>query len=643
MRRRASAEQIAAWVRRQGGPVTPAELRVRYGVGDDTLRRRRDALARLGVVHVEAGRSSHYIASEPVFDPAAGPPDPATDPAIVATDPAVRSADPAADGRLAFVLNELRLQDGRTIGEASTRDPWIVDNLLRPIFQVDADGLPSHPLCYFELARGHGKSQDGGGVALTEAFLYPGTEVVVAAADVEQASIVLDHIDGFVQRSPQLAAHVERGPNMRTFPGSRVRVISSDAATAWGLGGVYPRFRLICDELVQWKAGRGEELWEALYSATGKVRDAQTLIFSNAGWDADRAWQYRIRESARLEPFAHLYAPEGVVASWIEAKWIEQQRKLLPPAAFERVIENRWVAQFGDFISAEQLDACTDSTLAPIASGSGVFFGAIDLGLVKDRTAFAILQSRNGRFELCEMQVWQGTRAKPVSIEHIERAIIDATERFPGLRLYADRWQFEHSLQRLRSRGVRIARFEFSETSVQRLSESLYRSITSRTLALYPGETELRRELLGLVVKEGPRGWRMDHRSSGYSDRAVALAMAVALAEEHTRHAPMRFAVARGRIDLPSRTTDALDPLWNAVFGKKRNGGAIGPVPGGVIAHAPAGVLGRRTPTVLGAEVTFADVAHMVGVYDGVAAARDLGLQRIEPGTKHQPKEIPTR
>jgi hypothetical protein len=316
----------------------------------------------------------------------------------------------------------------------------------------------------------------------------------------------LEHIDGFTERSPVLKAHVERGANVRVLPGSRIRVISSDSASAWGLGGVYPRFRVIADELVAWRPGRGEELWQALYSGTGKVSDAQTLVLSNAGWNADRAWQYDIRETASAEAFTHLYAPEGVVASWISPKWIEQQRKLLPPAAFERVILNRWVAQDGDFVSSEQLDACIDSTLTRIATGTGAFFGGVDLGLTKDATAFAIVRVREGRVQLCDLQTWNGSCDKPVNIEHVERAITDAARRFPGIRILADKWQFERSLATLQAQGVQIQKFEFGAESVQRLSESLYRSITSRTLALPAGETELRREILGLVTKESPYG-----------------------------------------------------------------------------------------------------------------------------------------
>jgi hypothetical protein len=569
--------------------VTPVELRARYGISDATLRRRRHELTQLGVVYVEAARNSHYVASRPVFDPDAPPPTPNNDAEACHPHPVTVEAD--RDGRLGFVLDELRLQDGRTIRQAAAIDPWIITELLGPVFQLDDEGLPLHRLVYDELGRGHGKSLYAAAFALAEATLHSSTETIVAAADTEQASIVLEHIDGFVERSPMLQALVERGPNVRLFAGgSRVRVISSDAATAWGLGGVYRRFRVVLDELTAWKDGRGKELFEALASATGKVADAQTLVLSNAGWNADRAWQFNIRETAEREPWARLYSPEGVVASWISPKWIEQQRALLPPAAFERVILNRWVSQEGDFVSAQQLDACTDSRLTRIATGNGSFYGAVDLGLTKDRTAFAIVQARAGRFELAELQIWTGTRSQPVSIEQVERANVDASQRFPGLRINADRWQFEGSLQRLRAQGIRIEKFEFTPSSVQRLSESLYRSITSRTLALPAGETELRRELLGLVTKEGPHGWRFDHRAGGFSDQAVALAMAVHLAEQRTRRVPMAV----------------LNPNSTGV-------------------RVPIRVAPRLVP-----QIALSDVAREIGVYDGVEAAQRLGLHGIE-------------
>jgi len=53
-------------------------------------------------------------------------------------------------------------------------------------------------------------------------------------------------------------------------------VIPSDAATAWGHGGIKERFRIVVDELTAWPAG-GEAFWVALASACGVPKLASCL------------------------------------------------------------------------------------------------------------------------------------------------------------------------------------------------------------------------------------------------------------------------------------------------------------------------------------------------------------------------------
>jgi hypothetical protein len=294
--------------------------------------------------------------------------------------------------------------------------------------------------------------------------------------------------------------------------------------------------------------------------ATGKVADAQTIVLSNAGFDAERSWQWRIRETARTEPWAHLFSPPGVVASWITAQWVEQQRALLPAIAFERVIENRWTAQAGDFVTAEQYDLCVDERLT---RGRGTHAG-LDLGLSKDRTALAVVHRERDVTVLDELLVWSGSRTEPVSISTVERAVADAARRYPGLLIWADPWQLKASIERLRDQGVRINEFIFSASSVQKLSATLFHAFTATALRL-PPDAELRREILGMRIVETGSGWRMDHRAGGYSDRAVALAMAIQAAQAWRGQQPGRryISVARGRIGAPVRRsgTGSRDPL----------------------------------------------------------------------------------
>ena len=53
-------------------------------------------------------------------------------------------------------------------------------------------------------------------------------------------------------------------------------MIPSDAATAWGHGGIKERFRIVVDELTAWPAG-GEAFWVALASACGVPKLASCL------------------------------------------------------------------------------------------------------------------------------------------------------------------------------------------------------------------------------------------------------------------------------------------------------------------------------------------------------------------------------
>ncbi len=327
----------------------------------------------------------------------------------------------AVEGPLAFVRDQCVLADGLRVGDALADDPWIERDLLRPVFDRGADGLPLNRLVYLELGRGHWKSGGAGAISLVEAILEPSTDVVIAAADTDQANIVGENIDGFPCRTSMRPASRSKSP--RLAPPHRS--ISSDVPTS-RLRGVLAAC-LICAAV----AGRRRRSPPDLARIGDRqTPDAQTIVLSNAGFDAGRGWQWRVRETAAQQPWGYLFAPEGVIASWITAEWIAQMRSLLPAVAFERVILNRWTNAAGDFVSAEQWARCVDRDMEPRNEGRGAFVAALDLGLVRDRTVLAIGHRDHDRLMLDNLQAWQGSRSEPVSIATIERAILDAARRF---------------------------------------------------------------------------------------------------------------------------------------------------------------------------------------------------------------------
>ena len=229
----------------------------------------------------------------------------------------------------------------------------------------------------------------------------------------------------------------------------------------------------------------------------------------------------------RGDPF-YLYAPDGPVASWLSAEWRAMQEHSLPPDVFQRLIENKWVEGAGSFITRAQLQQCVDPNLSPRLTGehNTQYAVGLDLGLKRDRTALAVahLDSAKDAVVLDSLRVWQGSRNAPVQIGAVEEELLSLGQRFHVRTFTCDPWQLQGTIQRLSPR-LPVKEFNFTAQSVRRLSETLFTLIQSGRLRLFP-DTELERELLNLNVVQKGYGWRIDHASGRYSDRAMALGMA---------------------------------------------------------------------------------------------------------------------
>ena len=97
-----------------------------------------------------------------------------------------------------------------------------------------------------------------------------------------------------------------------------------------------------------------------------------------------------------------------------------------------------------------------------------------------------------------------------------------------------DPLQAEGTYQKLRRAGRAVEKFTFSSKSIHALSTTLYQAVQDETLCVFD-DRELEAEVLALQVRETPDGWRFDHRAGGYSDRVVALCMALQAALKQRR------------------------------------------------------------------------------------------------------------
>lgn len=386
---------------------------------------------------------------------------------------------------------------------------------------------------YIERARGGSKTFDAAAEAVVELFLGPeGGRLYAAAADKDQAGLLHEAAAGWIQRTPLLRdrAIVDRW-RITTDRGAMLTALAADAPGSYGLAPTW----VCCDELAQWTDFRGDELWHALWTSTGK-RDARMLVITTAGWDrTSLCW--RVRDNAQREPTWY-FSSLAASPPWIKREWLDEQRRTLPGPVYARLHENRWVEGADSFLSPAEIDAIFDPRLRPLAQRlpEARHVIGLDLGLTDDRSVAAVAhRERTTGHIVCDLlRTWSGTEARPVDLADVEDEVYRLAATF-GAPVRVDPYQSVLMGQRLARRGVRVTEFDFTGASRRRLFGMLLQLVRDRHLRAYPHD-ELRRELLGLEVQETSSGWRVDHRARAHDDHVVALGLA---ATDPTLHTPM--------------------------------------------------------------------------------------------------------
>jgi len=268
----------------------------------------------------------------------------------------------------------IRLPSGQLYG--GVEEDWQRHHIWEPLDARDANGNPVIHLAYFELARGMSKTTMSAIEALTSALVEDHLEILFFSGDADQASIALTMMTHMINANPRLRSsfNVLKDRILVPATGTTIRVMASDSYTAFGLGGTAKGILAILDEFWVWTGTSGEMLWEAVISSTGKVgSNWRVLVFSNAGIDGESKVAWRIREQCRLEqdPGFYFWRSEGCTAAWVTEEWKAQQRKLLTPTGYTRLIDNVWSAGETQFLDPELWDACVNHDVVPLSPTKG--------------------------------------------------------------------------------------------------------------------------------------------------------------------------------------------------------------------------------------------------------------------------------
>ncbi|MGB2693765.1 MAG: terminase TerL endonuclease subunit [Dehalococcoidia bacterium] len=436
---------------------------------------------------------------------------------------------------LDFIRNELSLPDGRKLAETLPTDPWLVDDVLKPILATDDDGGPLHKLIYIELARGHYKTGSVANVAIAVALEESGTDVIAVASDLDQAALVHEAIDGQRERNPRLAAALVRTKRMfKTRNGSTIKIMSSDAPSALGIGVNCKRLRIICDELTQWPRA---DLYHAMATTLPKVWDSQLIIITNAGVSPGSAWQWGVRQAANEH--GYMFTAEGTIASWIRPEDLEHVRATVPPPIYARFHENAWVEEASTFVPIELWDACADPALSPLRplsegerarDAEQVVIG-VDAGVTGDCFAIVSVTRDPARPEdavaVRDVAIWMPRHGHAIDFSEPWAHLETMCQRHNVAVIAYDPYQLHDFMQRFqRDIGYWCSPFDQGAKRAQADSD-LFQLIRSKRTR-HNGDPGLREHIANcgwkVAAQEDTRA-RLIKRGSGKIDSAVALSM----------------------------------------------------------------------------------------------------------------------
>ncbi|NQT17325.1 MAG: hypothetical protein HQ582_31515 [Planctomycetes bacterium] len=429
-----------------------------------------------------------------------------------------------------------------------------------------------------ERPRGHSKTADIATMATWALFASRRKlSGVAAAADGDQANLLRNAISMLITQNPWLGdvLKLRTGKVINKHTDSELNIIASDAPTSYGLLVDF----IVADELTCWK---NRKLWDSLLSSAAKRKHCLLAVLTNAGHQA--TWQYKTRKQVGEDPAWSVSILDGPMASWIDAKRLAEQERLLPPSVYRRLWHNEWSSGDGDALPERWIsDAITQP--GPCGPEPGwIYVAGLDLGLRHDATALVILGRHagettrravekrqypsaieaqlelgylttsepdfeethvpaTGRLKLCGLSIWE-PRGGEICLNDVENAIVTAHERFGLQAVGADAWQAAGLAQRLQGKGIAVEALAPTSILLQGIAKAVLDVFRGRRLDLYP-HTELLADVRAARLVEKSYGVRIEspknaEGGTGHGDTLSALGLAIYLGERIRGQAEFR-------------------------------------------------------------------------------------------------------
>ena len=432
---------------------------------------------------------------------------------------------------------------GGRAGEPIKFRPWQRE-LLRHALAVKGDGSFSHRFYMIGAARKQGKTAMLATVPLFFG-LYgdQGGEIYSAAADRDQAKLVMSHAKRAVDMSPLLAAQVRVYRDTLEFKstGTVWKALSSEAYTKEGLSATL----VLADELAAWPT---RDLFDVLSLSMGARRSPLFLAITTPGQRIDSTGNesiaYQLYQLARRRITGEHDDPTLGMA-WYEAdddaytnpaKWHQANPGLLGntpllsiedlTSAQKRTPENefrvkrlsQWVAGQQAFLPVGAWDKCANPALK-LEKGDAVVIG-FDGSFSGDSTAAVAVRLTDhavfvvGHWER-PTEAPQGWR---VPVGEVEAKIENLCREYDVREIACDPFRWQRTMESWQSMGLPVSEFPQSPTRMVPATSGWYDAVVNGQLQ-HTGDPRLTRHVgnavpytsrHGVQVRKGATAARID-------------------------------------------------------------------------------------------------------------------------------------
>jgi len=475
---------------------------------------------------------------------------------------------------------------GDFAGKPFTLMPWQQEFFDKLLLTKREDGLRQYRRAFLALPRKSGKSQMCAALGLFCLFLddEPGAEVIVAAGDRSQASILHTAAKNLLESCPALArrAKVYRNSIVVEESKSTMITVSSESSTKHGLN---PSVVLI-DE---YHVFPDRELVDVLETGMGARRQPLTIYITTAGTDrrgpcyADwqRAEKIRdgILEDDTFLPCIYAAKPEadpfdietvrgcnpnfGVTTKpeYFEQMIVRAKQSPSEEVVFRTLHLNQWVSAAAKWIRHGAWEANGDP-LRP-TSGRPAYCG-VDLASTTDTTAFvAVWPDEDGTFDIHAHIFIPEDRAEEAAkrdrvpyLQWAKQGFVTLTEGdvcdYDAVRDYIlsfceknevravaiDRYNATHLTTQLVAEGVEVKPFGQGFVSMSAPAKLLETLIISKKLR-HAGNPVLAWQVSNVQIKTDDAGnikpSKKNSSSTARIDAAVALIMALGISAGEAR------------------------------------------------------------------------------------------------------------